>query len=131
LAHWPPSWPASWRRPAAAGRSSDDEQKRKERRWDVMMSLVHGWIKLKSHAEPVSAVDDELHGGTKMAEMKTELKKELEKNLNLLHTLRDEVRVRLHLAGMDLKEQWNKLEPHLEDAEKKRGGDRRRAQCGR
>ena len=56
-----------------------------------------------------------------MAEMKTELKKELEKNLNLLHTLRDEVRVRLHLAGMDLKEQWNKLEPHLEDAEKKAG----------
>ena len=60
-----------------------------------------------------------MHGGTKMAEMKTELKKELEKNLNLLHTLRDEVRVRLHLAGMDLKEQWNKLEPHLEDVEKK------------
>ena len=56
-----------------------------------------------------------------MAEIKTELKKELEKNLNLLHTLRDEVRVRLHLAGMDLKEQWNKLEPHLEDVEKRAG----------
>ena len=56
-----------------------------------------------------------------MAEMKTELKKELEKNLTLLQTLRDEVRVRLHLAGMDLKEQWNKLEPHLEDVEKKAG----------
>jgi hypothetical protein len=54
-----------------------------------------------------------------MAEMKTELKKELEKNLSTLQTLRDEVRVRLHLANMDLKEQWNKLEPHLEDAEKK------------
>jgi transposase len=54
-----------------------------------------------------------------MAEAKTELKKELEKNLTLLQTLRDEVKVHLHLASMELKDQWNKLEPHLYDAEKK------------
>ncbi len=56
-----------------------------------------------------------------MGDAKNELKKELEKGLSRLQTLRDEVRVRLHLAGMDLKDQWNKLEPHLEEAEKKAG----------
>jgi lipid II:glycine glycyltransferase (peptidoglycan interpeptide bridge formation enzyme) len=54
-----------------------------------------------------------------MAEAKTELKKELEKNLTLLQTLRDEVKVHVHLASMELKDQWNKLEPHLDDVEKK------------
>jgi hypothetical protein len=54
-----------------------------------------------------------------MSDAKAELKKELEKGLTRLQSLRDEVRVRLHLAGMDLKDQWNKLEPHLEDVEKK------------
>jgi hypothetical protein len=54
-----------------------------------------------------------------MNDAKAELKKELEKGVTRLQTLRDEVRVRLHLAGMDLKEQWKKLEPHLEEVEKK------------
>jgi hypothetical protein len=54
-----------------------------------------------------------------MSDAKAELKKELEKGVTRLQTLRDEVRVRLHLAGMDLKDQWNKLEPHLEQVEKK------------
>jgi hypothetical protein len=56
-----------------------------------------------------------------MADARTELKKELEKSLTKLQTLRDEVRVRLHLAGMDLKQQWDKLEPQLEQVEKKAG----------
>jgi hypothetical protein len=56
-----------------------------------------------------------------MADAKTELKKELEKGLAKLETLRGEVKVRLHLAGMDLKDQWNKLEPQLEKVEKKAG----------
>ena len=38
-----------------------------------------------------------------MNDAKAELKKELEKGVTRLQTLRDEVRVRLHLAGMDLK----------------------------
>jgi len=55
-----------------------------------------------------------------MSEITNELKNELKKGLSQLQTLRDEVRVRLHLASMDLKDQWNKqLEPHLADVEKK------------
>jgi ribosome-associated translation inhibitor RaiA len=54
-----------------------------------------------------------------MSDAKAELKRELEKGVTRLQTLRDEVRVRLHLAGMDLKDQWNKLEPHLDEVEKK------------
>jgi hypothetical protein len=46
-----------------------------------------------------------------------ELKEELKKGLEHLRTLRDEVRVRLHLAGMDARDEWNKLEPHLFDVE--------------
>ena len=53
-----------------------------------------------------------------MSETTRELKKELEKSLGLLRTLRDEVRVKLHLASMDIKDQWKKIEPHLQDAEK-------------
>jgi hypothetical protein len=46
-----------------------------------------------------------------------ELKDEVKKGLEQLKTLRDEVRVRLHLAGMDAKQEWNKLEPHLFEVE--------------
>jgi hypothetical protein len=56
-----------------------------------------------------------------MSDKISELKKELEKGISTLHTLRDEVRVRVHLAGMDLKEQWKKLEPQLDEVEKKAG----------
>jgi len=54
-----------------------------------------------------------------MSDTANDLKNELKKGLSQLQTLRDEVRVRLHLANMDLKDQWNKLEPHLADVEKK------------
>jgi predicted nucleic acid-binding Zn-ribbon protein len=54
-----------------------------------------------------------------MSDTTNELKSELKKSLSHLQTLRDEVKVRLHLASMDLKDQWNKLEPHLLDVEKK------------
>jgi hypothetical protein len=47
-----------------------------------------------------------------------ELKQEIRKSLTLLRTLRDEVRVKLHLAGMDAKDEWRKLEPTLEQAER-------------
>jgi CBS domain-containing protein len=49
----------------------------------------------------------------------TELKKELKKSLSLLQTLRDEVRVKLHLGSLEVKDQWNRLEPHLGEIEKK------------
>ncbi len=50
--------------------------------------------------------------------LKTDLKNEVHKNLERLQTLRDEVRVKLHLAGMEAKDRWNELEPHLADAER-------------
>ena len=55
---------------------------------------------------------------TAMGESNTELKTELKKNLATLQALRDEVRVKIHLAGMNLKDQWRKLEPRLDEVEK-------------
>jgi ElaB/YqjD/DUF883 family membrane-anchored ribosome-binding protein len=51
-----------------------------------------------------------------MTEAKTDLKAELAKSLDLLRTLRDEARVKLHLGGMDAKDRWSKLEPRIEEA---------------
>lgn len=36
-----------------------------------------------------------------------------------LHRLADEIRVRIHLAGMDAKDAWQRLEPKLRDFERK------------
>ena len=55
---------------------------------------------------------------TTMSQTTTELKNELKTSIELLRALRDEVRVQLHLAGMDAKDQWKKLEPHLENVER-------------
>jgi hypothetical protein len=52
-----------------------------------------------------------------MSQTTTDLKDELKKGLEHLQTLRDEVRVRLHLAGLEVKDEWNKLEPHLFEVE--------------
>jgi hypothetical protein len=46
------------------------------------------------------------------------LKDEIQKSLDVIHTLRDEVRVKLHLAGMEAKERWSKLEERLEAVER-------------
>ena len=46
------------------------------------------------------------------------IKNDLTHALDQMRTLRDEVRVRMHLAKMDVKDEWNKLEPHLIDVEK-------------
>jgi hypothetical protein len=58
-----------------------------------------------------------LHRTETMNQTTTDLKNELEKSLTLLRTLRDEVRVKLHLAGMDAKDQWKQLEPRLAEVE--------------
>jgi hypothetical protein len=47
-----------------------------------------------------------------------ELKQHLHDSMGLLKTLRDEIRVELHLAGMEAKERWKKIEPRFEEAEK-------------
>lgn len=43
----------------------------------------------------------------------TNLKAELQKGLDRIETLVDDVKVRVHLAGMDAKDEWNKLEPRV------------------
>lgn len=45
-----------------------------------------------------------------------DLKAELQKSADALRKLGDEVRVQLHLGGLDAKKEWNKLEPRLESA---------------
>lgn len=52
-----------------------------------------------------------------MKQPSEDLKKELKKGLETLQTLRDEVRVKLHLAGMEAKEQWKEIEPELDRVE--------------
>lgn len=47
-----------------------------------------------------------------------DFKHELEKNLSRLTTLRDEIRVQLHLATLDAKREWDeKLEPKVLEVE--------------
>jgi hypothetical protein len=48
----------------------------------------------------------------------TQLKGDIKKGLEALRTLRDEVKVQIHLAGMEAKEHWGKLEPRLEAVER-------------
>jgi hypothetical protein len=51
-----------------------------------------------------------------MSEVSDELKKELRKTVDILKTMRDEIKVKLHLAGQEAKERWQKLEPEIEKA---------------
>lgn len=53
-----------------------------------------------------------------MSQTTNDLKADLQKSLESLQTLRDEIRVRIHLAGMEAKDAWNELEPRLLGAEK-------------
>jgi hypothetical protein len=47
---------------------------------------------------------------------KTTLRKDVEDALFELEKLADEVRVKIHLANMDARDAWNRLEPKLEEA---------------
>ncbi len=50
----------------------------------------------------------------------TDTKTTLESGLQELRTLRDQIRVKLHLAGQDARDAWeNRLEPQMEDLERK------------
>jgi hypothetical protein len=53
-----------------------------------------------------------------MSQSTDDLKAEFNKSVALLRTLRDEVRVKVHLAGLDAKDGWGKLQGKLESAEK-------------
>jgi hypothetical protein len=50
-----------------------------------------------------------------------------ERRLAQLKTLRDEIRVKLHLAEMDAKDRWQELEPEIERAITKLEGATERA----
>ncbi|MCC6551473.1 MAG: hypothetical protein IT372_00440 [Polyangiaceae bacterium] len=53
-----------------------------------------------------------------MSHTTDDMKADLQKSLEALQTIRDEIRVRIHLAGMDAKDAWAKLEPRLYEAER-------------
>jgi len=46
------------------------------------------------------------------------LKTELENKFAELHTLRDDIRVQLHLASMDAKTRWAEIEPRIAQFER-------------
>ena len=45
------------------------------------------------------------------------LEDEMKQGLALMQTMRDEVRLQIHLAGMEAKSEWNQLEPILAEVE--------------
>ena len=45
-----------------------------------------------------------------------DIKQDLKAFQQDIRALRDEVRLKLHLAGMDLKEEWESLEPQIDKA---------------
>ncbi len=52
-----------------------------------------------------------------MTDPSHELKRVITESLSHLRRLRDEIRVDIHLAGMDAKDQWKALEPRFAAAE--------------
>lgn len=53
-----------------------------------------------------------------MSHTTKELESDIKSGLLHLTQLRDEIRVKLHLAGMDAKDAWAKLEPKVDEAER-------------
>ena len=49
---------------------------------------------------------------------KEEVRRNFESILAELQKVRDEIRVRIHLAGMELKDTWNALESRIEQIER-------------
>jgi len=52
-----------------------------------------------------------------VARTKEELEKDIALALEALYRARDEVRVRVHLAGLEAQELWAKLEPKIDEVE--------------
>ena len=51
-------------------------------------------------------------------EIREDVKTELNKGIQRLGTLRDEVKLHLHLASLDAKQEWNeKLEPRINEVQ--------------
>jgi len=47
------------------------------------------------------------------------LKKDIEDTRQDLKRMADEIKVKLHLAGMDAKDAWDEIQPRLDDFEKR------------
>jgi len=56
-----------------------------------------------------------------MSNLKEGVKVEAQKVVSELQTLRDELKLKLHLASADGRDAWNKLEPQIEQFERKVG----------
>lgn len=54
-----------------------------------------------------------------MTEKRPSIREDLKEELDELKQLRDEVRVKLHLAGRDLKDSWRELEPRIDKLEQR------------
>lgn len=52
-----------------------------------------------------------------MSDTSEQLKRDIKGGLDDLATLRDEIRLKVHLAGMEIKDEWRKLEPQLLEVE--------------
>lgn len=52
-------------------------------------------------------------------EAKKTLKQDLEDTRDDLRRMADEIRVKLHLAGMDAKDAWEEIQPRIADFEKR------------
>lgn len=50
-------------------------------------------------------------------EVPPSVRRSIHATLGEIQTLRDEIRVRVHLAGMDAKARWDELEPRLQALE--------------
>ena len=50
---------------------------------------------------------------------KPQVRQEVDKAVAQLRTIRDEIKLHLHLAGKDAQDAWKKLEPTLGDLERK------------
>lgn len=52
-----------------------------------------------------------------MGKAQDELKHQLQRGLDELRRLRDEIRLEIHLGSMEAKEKWEELEPRIRDVE--------------
>jgi len=52
-----------------------------------------------------------------MGKAQDELKHQLQRGLDELRRLRDEIRLEIHLGSLEAKEKWEELEPRIRDVE--------------
>jgi DNA anti-recombination protein RmuC len=80
----------------------------KSRRFHLAHSM-HSWYQFGPSKEETMSAD----------EADKTLKQDLEDTRNDLRQAADEIRVKLHLAGMDAKDAWDEIQPRIEDFERR------------